>query len=50
MKQFTIVLDGIADRPQNKLGGKTPMEAAHTPGLDALFLEGRAGTDRKSVV
>lgn len=46
MKQFTIVLDGIADRPQNKLGGKTPMEAAHTPGLDALFLEGRAGTVR----
>ncbi len=46
MKQFTIVLDGIADRPQERLGGKTPMEAAHTPGLDALFAAGKAGTVR----
>lgn len=46
MKQFTIVLDGIADRPQPKLGGKTPMEAAATPGLDALFVKGKPGTVR----
>ena len=46
MKQFTIVLDGIADRPQLKLGGKTPMEAAATPGLDALFAKGKPGTVR----
>ncbi len=46
MKQFTIVLDGIADRPQEKLGGKTPMEAANTPGLDKLFASGRPGTVR----
>ncbi len=46
MKQFTIVLDGIADRPQQKLGGKTPMEAAKTPGLDKLFASGRPGTVR----
>ena len=46
MKQFTIVLDGIADRPQERLGGKTPMEAADTPGLDALFTAGKAGTVR----
>ena len=46
MKQFTIVLDGIADRPQDKLGGKTPMEAAATPGLDALFAMGKPGTVR----
>ncbi len=44
MKQFTIVLDGIADRPQEKLNGKTPMEAAKTPGLDALFLNAKPGT------
>ncbi len=44
MKQMTIVLDGIADRPQPKLGGKTPMEAARTPGLDALFAAGKPGT------
>ena len=46
MKQFTIVLDGIGDRPQEKLGGKTPMEAAKTPGLDKLFASGRPGTVR----
>ena len=46
MKQFTVVLDGIADRPQEKLHGKTPMEAANTPGLDALFAQGRGGTVR----
>jgi len=46
MKQFTIVLDGIADRLQEKLGGRTPMEAAHTPGLDALFAAGKPGTVR----
>jgi len=46
MKQFTIVLDGIADRPQEKLGGKTPMEAAKTPGLDALFAVSTPGTVR----
>ncbi len=44
MKRFTIVLDGIADRPQEKLGGKTPMEAAETPGLDALFNASKPGT------
>ena len=44
MKQFTIVLDGIADRPQSSLGGKTPMEAASTPALDALFAASKPGT------
>lgn len=44
MKRFTIVLDGIADRPQEKLGGKTPMEAAQTPGLDKLYRSSKPGT------
>lgn len=44
MKRFTIVLDGIADRPQQALGGRTPMEAAETPGLDRLFRSSRPGT------
>lgn len=44
MKRFTIVLDGIADRPQKALYGKTPMEAASTPGLDRLFKSSRPGT------
>jgi 2,3-bisphosphoglycerate-independent phosphoglycerate mutase len=46
MKQFTIVLDGVADRPQEKLNGKTPLEAAKTPGLDALFAAATPGTVR----
>lgn len=44
MKKLIIVLDGIADRPQDKLSGKTPMEAAVTPALDELYLKGRSGT------
>jgi 2,3-bisphosphoglycerate-independent phosphoglycerate mutase len=44
MKQFTIVLDGIGDRPQKALEGKTPMEAASTPGLDSLFKRSKPGT------
>jgi len=44
MKRITVVLDGIADRPQAELGGATPMEAAKTPGLDALFTASRPGT------
>ncbi len=44
MKRFTILLDGIADRPQSALGGRTPMEAAVTPGLDNLFGSSKAGT------
>ena len=46
MKRLTIVLDGIADRPQEILGGKTPMEAADTPALDALFKMSKPGTVR----
>ena len=46
MKRLTIVLDGIADRPQEKLRGKTPMEAAVTPGLDRLFSEAKPGLVR----
>ncbi|MDD5016639.1 MAG: hypothetical protein PHO15_00900 [Eubacteriales bacterium] len=44
MKRLTIVLDGIADRPQQILGGKTPMEAADTPALDRLFKISKPGT------
>ena len=46
MKHFTIVLDGIADRPQQMLGGKTPMEAAGTPALNQLFSVSKPGTVR----
>jgi 2,3-bisphosphoglycerate-independent phosphoglycerate mutase len=38
-----IILDGLADRPQKALGGKTPLEAAHTPHLDRLAELGTTG-------
>jgi 2,3-bisphosphoglycerate-independent phosphoglycerate mutase len=44
MKRFTIVLDGVADRPQKALSGRTPMEAASTPGLDRLYKSSKPGT------
>jgi 2,3-bisphosphoglycerate-independent phosphoglycerate mutase len=35
-KIYLIVLDGAADRPIARLGGRTPLEAARTDALDAL--------------
>lgn len=40
MKQIIIIPDGAADQPQESLGGKTPLEAAKTPHMDALVAEG----------
>jgi 2,3-bisphosphoglycerate-independent phosphoglycerate mutase len=39
-----IILDGLADRPQKVLGGKTPLEAAYTPNLDRLADLGTTGS------
>ena len=39
-----VCLDGLADDPIPELGGRTPLEAAHTPFLDALARQGRTGT------
>ncbi len=33
----------MADRPVAELGGKTPLEAAHTPALDSLAAKGSGG-------
>ena len=38
-----IVLDGLGDRPHPDTGGKSPVEAALTPHLDALVQRGRMG-------
>lgn len=46
MKYAIIIPDGAADEPLNELGGKTPLEAAHTPNMDRVALEGRQGTAR----
>lgn len=36
MKYLVILADGMADEPQAKLKGLTPLQAAHTPNLDRL--------------
>ena len=44
MKYAIIIPDGAADRPLAELDGRTPLEAATTPHLDALAAQGRQGT------
>ena len=46
MKYAIIIPDGAADEPLKELGGKTPLEAAHTPNMDAIAMTGRQGTAR----
>src|SRR3954464_12809664 len=46
MKYAIIIPDGAADEPLKELGGKTPLEAAHTPSMDAIAKAGRLGTVR----
>ena len=36
MKYIVILCDGMADEPIAELGGKTPLEAAHTANMDKL--------------
>ncbi len=43
MKFAIVIPDGCADEPQSSLGGKTPLEAAHTPAMDALAAAGVVG-------
>jgi 2,3-bisphosphoglycerate-independent phosphoglycerate mutase len=38
-----VILDGLGDLPVPELGGRTPLEAAATPRLDALAAAGRYG-------
>lgn len=38
-----ILLDGLGDRPVGSFGGKTPLEAAVRPHMDALARNGRSG-------
>ena len=41
MKGVLVILDGVGDGPCSSLGGKTPLEAAKTPHLDALARRGK---------
>ena len=43
MKYVIILSDGMADEPIAQLGGKTPMEYAKTPAMDALAAKGKVG-------
>ena len=44
MKYFVLVFDGMADRKNDALGGKTPMEVAKKPTLDTLSKKAKIGT------
>jgi 2,3-bisphosphoglycerate-independent phosphoglycerate mutase len=43
MKYVLIIPDGCADEPQGSLGGRTPLEAADVPHMDAIAREGIVG-------
>ena len=44
MKYFVLVFDGMADRKNDALGGKTPMEVAKKTTLDTLAKTAKVGT------
>jgi 2,3-bisphosphoglycerate-independent phosphoglycerate mutase len=44
MKFVVFLIDGMADDQLPELGGKTPLEAARTPNLDALAAKAQFGT------
>ena len=46
MKYVVIIGDGMADMPVRELGGKTPLQKAHTPNMDRLAKAGRLGRVR----
>lgn len=46
MKYVLVLGDGMADEPIGELGGKTPLEAAHTPNMDHIAREGCCGMVR----
>lgn len=43
MKYALIIPDGCADEPQESLGGKTPLQAANVPHMDAVAAAGEVG-------
>jgi 2,3-bisphosphoglycerate-independent phosphoglycerate mutase len=43
MKYVIILPDGAADEPLAQLGGRTPLQAARIPHMDAIAREGRLG-------
>jgi 2,3-bisphosphoglycerate-independent phosphoglycerate mutase len=43
MKYIVVLGDGMADRPLDELGGRTPLEAARKPNMDMLARSGMVG-------
>lgn len=43
MKYLVLLCDGMADLPSEMLGGKTPMECAKKPNIDAMCRAGKSG-------
>ena len=43
MKYIIVLGDGMADEPLDVLQGKTPLEVANKPGMDALAKQGEVG-------
>jgi 2,3-bisphosphoglycerate-independent phosphoglycerate mutase len=43
MKYAIVIPDGAADEPQPALGGRTPLQAAHLPQMDAVAAAGVVG-------
>jgi len=46
MKYALLIGDGMGDWPIEELGGRTPLEAAHTPNLDFMAENGTLGLAR----
>ena len=46
MKYLIVVPDGAGDDPVKELDGKTPLEVADIPCIDALAARGEVGTCR----
>ncbi len=46
MKYAIIIPDGAADGPIGELGDRTPLQAARTPHMDRIAIEGKIGTVR----
>lgn len=43
MKYAIVIPDGCADEPQEQLGGRTPLQAANLPAMDAIARAGVVG-------
>lgn len=46
MKLIVLLGDGMSDRPDERLGGKTPLQAAETPHMDFMAKRGILGLAR----